>query len=143
MKRSKQVPLILLGALTSLAGCGKPDNLPDNALQNSYANADDCRKDWGDGDRCKPAPNAHGGAAFVGPRYYWDRDAGRPMIIENGTARAVTSGDASRGGPSHATSVDSVPVARGGFGSTAHGGGEGGHGEGAHGGGFGGESGGG
>jgi hypothetical protein len=145
MKRSQHVPLILLGALASLAGCSRSSNIPDTALQNSYANANDCRKDWGDGNWCNSTSSGHAGTVFVGPRYYWDRDAGRPMVIENGTARAVTTGDASRGAPSRATSVDSVPVARGGFGSTAHGGegahgggGEGGHGGGGHGGGSGG-----
>jgi hypothetical protein len=140
MKRSQQVPLMLLGALASLAGCGRSSDIPETALQNAYANANDCRKDWGDGNWCNTTSTGHGGGVVVGPRYYWDRDAGRPMVIENGTARALTSGDVSRGAPSHATSVDSVSVARGGFGSTAHGGGgEGGHG----GGGGGGESGGG
>ena len=138
MKRSQHVPLILLGAFASLAGCTKSSNLPDTALQNSYANANDCRKDWGDGNWCKSS-TSHAGTVFVGPRYYWDRDGGRPMVIENGTARALTTGDMRRGAPSHATSVDSVSVARGGFGATAHGGGgEGGHGGGAHGGGSGG-----
>lgn len=137
MKRSQHVPLILLGAFASLAGCSRSSDIPDTALQNAYANANDCRKDWGDGNWCNSTSTGHAGTVFVGPRYYWDRDAGRPMVIENGTARALTTGDVSHGAPSHATSVDSVSVARGGFGSTAHGG-EGGHGGGAHGGGSGG-----
>jgi uncharacterized protein YgiB involved in biofilm formation len=139
MKHSKQVPLILLGAVTALTGCGKTNDLPATARQDTYANVDDCRKDWGNGNWCNSAPGSHGGSAvYAGPRYYWDRGAGRAMVIENGQARPATNGEASRGGPSHATGTESVAVTRGGFGATAHGG-EGG----AHGGGGGGESGGG
>jgi uncharacterized protein YgiB involved in biofilm formation len=139
MKHSKQVPLILLGAVTALTGCGKSNDLPATAKQDTYANADDCRKDWGNGNWCNSAPSSHGGSTvYTGPRYYWDRDAGRAMVIENGEARPAANGDASRGGPSHATGTESVAVTRGGFGGTAHGG------EGSgHGGGGGGESGGG
>jgi uncharacterized protein YgiB involved in biofilm formation len=139
MKHSKQVPLILLGAVTALTGCNRAGSLPATAQQNRYSNVADCRKDWGNENWCNPAPGGHAGAfVYMGPRYYWDRDAGRAMVIENGAARPASAGEASRGAPSHATGVESVAVARGGFGATAHGG-EGG---GGHGGG-GGESGGG
>jgi hypothetical protein len=123
MKHSKQVPLILLGAVTALAGCGQGSNLPATATRGTYTNAADCRKDWGDGDACKPTSNGHGGINYVGPRYYWDRNSGRPMVVEDGVARAAAGGEASRGAPTHATSVESVAVARGGFGASAHGGG--------------------
>jgi len=125
MKHSKQVPLILLGAVTALTGCGKANDLPATARQDTYANGDDCRKDWGNGNWCNSAPSSHGGSAvYAGPRYYWDRDSGRPMVIENGEARPATNGEASRGGQSHATGSESVAVTRGGFGG--HGGGGGG-----------------
>lgn len=125
MKHSKQVPLILLGAVTALTGCGKTNDLPENARQNTYANVDDCRRDWGNDSGCRPAPGSSGSGAvvYMGPRYYWDRDTGRAMVIENGSARPATGGEASRGTASHATGVESVAVARGGFGATAHGGG--------------------
>jgi hypothetical protein len=125
MKHSKQVPLILLGAVTALSGCGQGNGVPATASRASYSNAADCRKDWGDGDWCRQTPNGHGGIAYAGPRYYWDRNAGRPMVVEDGVARAAAGGEASRGAPAHATSVESVAVARGGFGATAHGGGGG------------------
>jgi hypothetical protein len=129
MKHSKQVPLILLGAVTALTGCGKADDLPTTARQDTYANVDDCRKDWGSGNWCNSSSSGHGGsAAYTGPRYYWDRGSGHPMIVENGQARPATGGEASRGGPSHATGSESVAVARGGFGGSAHGGEGGGHG---------------
>lgn len=144
MKHSKQVPLLLLGAVTALTGCGRGNDLPETATRNTYTNVDDCRKDWGSGNWCKSAPASHGGggAVYAGPRYFWDRNAGRPMVIEDGAARPVTSGEASLSGPIHAAGSESVAVARGGFGATAHGGGEGGGEGGGHGGG-GGESGGG
>jgi hypothetical protein len=133
MKHSKQVPLILLGAVTALTGCGKNNDLPATARQDTYANADDCRKDWGNGDLCRSSSGGHAGT-YVGPRYYWDRDKGRAMIVEDGVARPAAGGEASRGAPAHATGSESVSVARGGFGTSAHGGEGGGHG-GGHGGG--------
>ena len=161
MKRSKQVPLILLGALTSLTGCSRSD-LPATAQQGCYATLQDCRDDWGDtglcrqppaapavpvapgaaaptagqnaASLCQPAParsmstgstsTSHGTSFFIGPRYYWDRSAGRPMVIENGRTSLAKSGAASRGAPVHATSTHTVSVSRGGFGS--HGSGSGG-----------------
>jgi hypothetical protein len=107
-----------------MTGCGKTNNLPDTAKQNAYANVADCRRDWGNEKDCNPAPGGRGGGVvYLGPRYYWDRGTGRAMVIENGAARPAASGEASRGAPTHATSVESVAVARGGFGATAHGGG--------------------
>ena len=152
MKRSKQVPLILLGALTSLTG-GSRSDVPATAQQNCYATLQDCRDDWGDTALCKQAPAAsvvpgapggqdvaapcaatstrstttsHGSAFFIGPRYYWDRSAGRPMVVEEGKVSLAKSGSASRGAPVHETSTHTVSMPRGGFGSTAHG--SGGHG---------------
>jgi hypothetical protein len=162
MKRSKQVPLILLGALTSLTGCSRSD-VPATAQQGCYTTMQDCGDDWGDTALCKLAPGApagsvapdaaaaaaaagpnaagpcrpapagatstgststsHGGAMFIGPRYYWDRGAGRPMVVEDGRVSLAKSGAASRGPPVHAISTHTVAVARGGFG--AHGGGHG------------------
>lgn len=129
MKHSKQVPLILLGAVTALTGCGKNGDLPATARQDTYVNADDCREDWGSGNWCNSTSGGHGGGAvYAGPRYYWDSDSRRPMIIENGQARPATGGEEGRGGPSHATGSESVAVARGGFGASAHSGEGGGHG---------------
>ena len=149
MKRSKQVPLILLGALTSLAGCSRSD-LPATAQQGCYATLQDCRDDWGDTGLCTKAPAApgapgvqnaatpcaatatrptstsHGAAFFIGPRYYWDRSAGRPMVVEDGKVSLAKSGAASRGAPVHETSTHTVAVSRGGFGAHASGHGSGG-----------------
>ena len=150
MKRSKQVPLILLGALTSLAGCSRSD-VPATAQQGCYTTLQDCGDDWGDTGLCKLAPGAagaataaaagpnaaglcppapagatstsHGGVMFIGPRYYWDRGAGRPMVVEDGRVSLAKSGAASRGPPVRAVSTHTVAVARGGFG--AHGSGHG------------------
>jgi len=100
MKRSKQVPLILLGALTSLTGCSRSD-LPATAQQGCYATLQDCRDDW-------------------------DRSAGRPMVVEDGKVSLAKSGAASRGAPVHETSTHTVAVSRGGFGAHASGHGSGG-----------------
>jgi hypothetical protein len=138
MKRSRGVPLLMLGAATVLAGCDGASSLPEPEAQNYYETVEDCRSDWGDGDWCKKPP-ASGGSSSIGtgsssgvygPRYYWDHSSGRPMVVEGGVARAVRSGAASYGAPSHARGVSALSVShgtsahsisRGGFGSTAHG----------------------
>lgn len=131
MKRSKQVPLLVLGIITTVSGCVPTDAPSAVESQNYYATVEDCQKDWGEQDMCKPAPAGHSsGAAYLGPRYYWDHAAGRPMVVGSAGARAVTSGAASHGAPAHAKGVATTTVShaasgrsfsRGGFGSSVHG----------------------
>lgn len=162
MKRSSRVPLVLLGTFAA-AGCSPTDTPPPQTLdirQGQYASRQDCEKDWGSDPRnCQPQTpggtggtggvahvGAYGGAGgsadagtYAGPRYYWDRDSGKPVVVEaDGKTRAVP-GDAgmARGAPSsaHESSTGATGtaghggeagVSRGGFGATAHGGSGGG-----------------
>ena len=142
MKRSRVVPLVLIGTMVSLAGCG-PRMEEVNVRQNAYNSREDCKKDWGDDDRdCSP----RSGGGYYGPRYIYNHGAGVPMAIGNdGTARPlsnsyltkpgsissatsatigtaqVASNSAAFGAAKNAGAVStrSSSVSRGGFGSSA------------------------
>lgn len=160
MKRSRKVPLLVIGTLT-LAGCDNPnsasfmtDTVQQEVKQEFYTSLEDCQRDWGNDPRdCSPtAPPASataltsspggggsggggttivstGGGArpvsyYSGPRYYWDRDIGRPVALApSGETRVLTNSYVSRGATSVArVSTSTVTsVARGGFGASAHG----------------------
>jgi len=132
LKRSKCVPLVLLGTLAGIAGCDGGGT--QELRQESYASLEDCHKDWGNDPRdCTRAQNSssssgssggyHGGSGgYFGPRYYWDRSSGHPVAVSStGETRALTNSFHSRGVPSSARSVSVSSVSRGGFGSSARG----------------------
>ncbi|WP_373419982.1 DUF1190 domain-containing protein [Herbaspirillum sp. RV1423] len=146
MKRSVSVKLVLLGTVvTVVTGCEPNQSEPPREAQQleiqqqMYATQSACIDDWGDTDNCKPAntsssgtSGAHGGA-YLGPRYYWDRGLGQPVVVEpSGASRVVSNSHLTPAGSSVARSVSSSSVSRasvssvssvshGGFGSTAHG----------------------
>ena len=134
MKRSKAVPLLMLGTLSILSGCARTQDTVD-VKQNSYRSMEDCRKDWGrDADReCKRS-----GSGYVGPRYVWNHAAGYPMAVNNdGSTRQLSNSYLSKPGSTsaavnatvqrspvssfRANAVSGATVSRGGFGSTARG----------------------
>jgi hypothetical protein len=89
MKRSRVIPLVLLGTLVTLAGCGpSPQNV--NVRQNAYNSKEDCKKDWGDDDRdCTPRS---GNSGYYGPRYIYNHGAGVPMAIgQDGSSRPLAN----------------------------------------------------
>ncbi len=122
MKKSSQVPLLVIGTVSLLGGCTPYDNTPVEVSQNTYASQEDCRKDWGNDDRdCQPSGSG-GGGSYVGPRYYWDHSTGRPYAIDpNGQTRALPNSYLNRATPTNATRITRTSVSRGGFGSSAHG----------------------
>ena len=124
MKRSKLVPLIVIGSLTTLAGCGRDD--PLEVKQQSYRSLDDCKKGWGDERNCSTSSSARSGGGYGGgywgPRYYWDRDLGRPVAVgPNGETRVITNARISSGGSMSGFTSRAGTISRGGFGSFAHG----------------------
>lgn len=149
MKRSSNVPLVVLGTLTALQGCdsgnGELRNVPRNVTeirQDFYASQEDCRRDWGnDTSACNSSGNsgssgsggggsgsgssgssaekdAKGGRKYAGPRYYWDREIGKPVALSpSGETHIVGSHSSS----SLAQSTHVTSISRGGFGSFFHG----------------------
>ena len=152
--RTKTIVLALLG--TGLIGC---DSQTKSVTQQTYRTLDDCRRDWGnDPDSCKS--QAHGGGivagggasgsrggSYVGPRFYYDRNAGYPIVInDDGSTRPMpnsalrmTNGVST---VAHSTGISETTI-RGGFGGGEGHGGEGGSGHGGGGEGGGGHGGGG
>lgn len=120
MKKSNKVPLLMIGTVSVLGGCGFYSNKPVEVSQNVYANQSDCRSDWGYDDRdCRYTGQ---GGGYLGPRYYWDHSTGRPYAIDpDGQTRALPQSTVSRAAPSKATNVIRSSVSRGGFGSFARG----------------------
>lgn len=122
MKKSRTVPLILLGTL-ALAACGQAEPQM-NTRQNQYASADDCRKDWGADSRdCKQSSS---GGGYVGPHYMWNHGAGHPVAIDpaTGQQRALTNSYLTRPGAvstarsATTSSFSRAGASRGGFGSS-------------------------
>ena len=144
MKKSKFIPLLMLGTLITACSDDNLDTANVQVKQNTYATMADCQADWGPDDTaCQPQPRpqttqSHGSInpifMYMGPRYYFDSSTSTPMMIgSNGVARAVTAPIASTitgggiSGRASSVSTSSESVSRGGFGGSAHaGGGEGG-----------------
>lgn len=144
MKRSAAVPLLLLGTLTALTGCG-PSMDEVGYRQNRYASREDCLRDWGNDERdCR---SSGAGGAYLGPRYIYSHGGGYPMAIDpDGTTRQLPNSYLTRpGARSTAQSAMSssmtvrsnssvasagratgATIARGGFGSTGRAGSVGG-----------------
>ena len=138
-KRSAAITLVLAGGL---AGCGG-EPIPQ---QDAYRNLDDCVRDWGNAQQCRPVrDNRYASSYYYGPSYFGSRyPDGRPKPSPNamdafdppkGTQVASNtqrSGSSSsffgRGGTSSSSSTSSGHASsssssgsssRSGFGSTA------------------------
>lgn len=128
MKRSKVIPLVLLGTLT-LAACGDEEQDTKQLQQQQYKSMADCQKDWGTDQRnCQQQANSHGGFLYMGPRYYYDHTYGYPVAVNgDGTTRIVPNSYISSRAPSTAVGTFNAgragmaSIARGGFGATAAG----------------------
>jgi hypothetical protein len=135
MKKSRAVPLILLGTLSLLSACGRDETT--EIKQHSYASREDCLKDWGRDERdCSPVRT---GTGYMGPRYYWYHSGGYPVVVNNdGSTRPLPNSSMSRfGATSRAIGTTTSHISghytgggaqaggghtsRGGFGGTAHG----------------------
>jgi hypothetical protein len=99
---------VLLGSALGLYAC---DNPTQALYRQRYDSLEECRRDWGDPDDCRPvggtggtgggiggsgggaggSTGAHGGF-YYGPRYYWDSASGRPIEVRpDGSTRNIGS----------------------------------------------------
>jgi len=86
MKKSKAVPLFLLGSTALLAGC-KPGQQPQETRRDAYSSVEACDRDWVD-DVCERSSSG----AYLGPRYFYSHDNGTPYVIDrNGQTRPMPS----------------------------------------------------
>lgn len=120
MKSSKCVPLLIIGSLVTLYGCRQNENR--DLQQQSYNSLAECTNDWGESRNCTTSTSGGGhGSAYYGPRYYWDREIGKPVAISpDGQTRAISGTRLSSTGSAsgmnfHAGST--VVAVRSGFGS--------------------------
>lgn len=131
MKRSHEVLMWMLGLGLGVAALSEEKSV-EQLKQDSYASKEDCVRDWGGSEEnCKEdtsSSSVHysggsggsgsGGSRYRGPRYYWDRSSGRPvMVTDSGVHTPMPS--AHPGGSAMSHSIGSTPagsVTRGGFG---------------------------
>jgi hypothetical protein len=90
--------------------------------QQRYASQDDCEKDWGDTNLCRRVPPSTSNTGYYfGPRYYWDRTADRPMVVDgDGTLRLAHAARIARTGSALGETHSAGSFARGGFGAIGH-----------------------
>lgn len=92
MKKSKAVPLLLLGSTALLTGC-TPDYADEQhqqqvqeTRQDAYATMEECDRDWDD-DECERS-----GGVYFGPRYFYSHGNRMPYVIDRkGRPRAMPS----------------------------------------------------
>ena len=124
MKKSKYVPLLVIGSMIVLTGCDPERN--NELKQQSYNSLDDCKKDWAE-NNCSSTPyggfgGSGGSGGYYGPRYYWDRNIGRPVsVASDGTKTEITNSRVTSeyGASGRTSAIGSIKT--GGFGSMAHG----------------------
>ena len=92
MKKSKAVPLLLLGSTALLTGCTRDDTdqqlqqQVEETRQDAYSTMEECDRDWDD-DECERS-----GGVYVGPRYFYSHGSRTPYVIDRkGRARAMPS----------------------------------------------------
>lgn len=100
--------------------------------QTTYASREDCLDDWGSEEDCRSLVGSGNNSrpTYAGPRYYWDPDRGRPVVVgPDGSERVATSARVGPAGSRSGSSSFAGVFARGGFGhigrgiSAGHGGG--------------------
>jgi hypothetical protein len=129
MKRSHEVLLWMLGAGIGVSALSEEKTV-EQLQQDHYASKEDCMQDWGSSEEnCKDdtssthysSSGGGGGSSsggYRGPRYYWDRSAGHPVIVtDSGVHKPMPSAHPSGNAFSHSIgSSNAGSVTRGGFG---------------------------
>lgn len=120
MKRSTEVALWMLGAGLGVAVLSD-SKTTEQLKQDSYASKEECMQDWGGSpETCQEAPQQSNDTRvrYNGPRYYWDRSAGHPVVVTSSGAHQPMPSAHANGTPmSHSLSSSHVgSVSRGGFG---------------------------
>jgi hypothetical protein len=84
--------------------------------------------DWGDAKNCSQSSYGSsgggygGGGRYLGPRYYWDRDLGKPVeVLGDGNTRVLNNTRLTGPGSAMGETTHVGSYSRGGFGSFSHG----------------------
>ena len=88
MKKSKTVPLFLLGSTALLAGCTPDYAEPvQETRQDAYSTVEACDRDWVD-NVCE----RNSGGYYLGPRYFYSHADRTPYVIDReGRTRPMPS----------------------------------------------------
>ncbi len=130
MKASEYVPLLLLGSFVAINTFSHRND--EDVRQTHYNSREDCKMDWGDAESCSydyssnysgsSGGGSSSGGRYVGPRYYWDRDLGKPIeVLPNGQTRVLSNSRISSAGSSLGRGGVVGSYSRGGFGSFSRG----------------------
>ncbi len=121
MKGSAYVPLLILGSVVTINTLAHRNDL--DVTQQEYASRDDCEMDWGEVDHCYQTYNgSSSGAHYVGPRYYWDRELGKPIeVLPDGSTRVLNNSRLTVPSSTLGNSVRVGSYSRGGFGTFGRG----------------------
>jgi hypothetical protein len=115
------VNVLSVAGVVGLAVLGHPGRQFD-VQQTTYASREDCLQDWGTEESCPPTPQGGRTGVYVGPRYYWDPDRARPVVIgRDGSERGVTGARVGPTGSSSGRTSVTGSFARGGFGGIGRG----------------------
>jgi hypothetical protein len=131
MKRSEVICLLLLG--TGLVGYEISERSDEKTTvklkRDFYATKAECIQDWGTEESCtednegesrsgSESGDNNQSRRYNGPRYYWDRGSGHPVILtDSGLHQAAPSAHPNGVAFSHSLGVtDAGTVTRGGFG---------------------------
>jgi hypothetical protein len=92
-----------------------------DVFQTRYASRQDCLQDWGDEDSCRAA-DPERSTTYLGPRYYWDPNRDRPVVVGPDGSERVAGTARIGPSPSSIGATSSVgSFARGGFGGIGRG----------------------
>jgi hypothetical protein len=91
--------------------------------QTAYASRQDCLEDWGSEESCREVNSSGSGrSVYFGPRYYWDPNRGRPVVIAaDGSERVATGARIGATGSRTGSTAFAGVFARGGFGGIGRG----------------------
>jgi hypothetical protein len=91
--------------------------------QATYASREDCLNDWGSEESCStPTAGNNQRPVYFGPRYYWDPDRGKPVVIApDGSERVAVNARIGPSGSRFGATSFAGSFARGGFGGIGRG----------------------
>jgi uncharacterized protein YgiB involved in biofilm formation len=109
-RRSAKITLVLLGTAAALAACG------NDQRRDLYASKQDCIQDWGDEQKCEPAPaNTTASRPHSGGGYWWGPTYSGSSY-RTGSSSTSTGWTSARSG---SRAVGTSSFSRGGFGHSA------------------------
>jgi len=114
------VNVLFAAGVVSLVALGNHGRTYD-VRQTTYSSREDCLEDWGTEESC-PASGQLQQGTYFGPRFYWDPDRNRPVVIGNdGAERVATSARIQPSGSLSGRTSVVGSFARGGFGGIGRG----------------------